>query len=213
MLAELPSARFGHRPHVGLRPELQTAGRTRLDARRLEPLADPIRAERALVDLLGRRLNFGMSNGQPDMQYRSRCSSPAGSRRCRSCTGRWRRRPGQARRHRDPRSACTGPCASATSTCRRRAVFVELDQVPVVPCRRRHRLVRVVERRLAERHVVPLDTCDLARFAPDARRHVDVLADLFLALHSAARGAAGDLTGASGLICSVPSALLPSRSG
>src|SRR5262249_1044125 len=51
-------------------------------------------------------------------------------------------------------------------------VFVELDQVPVVPRRGRHRLIRVVERGLLERHVVPLDTRDLACLAANARRHV-----------------------------------------
>src|SRR5262249_11401041 len=71
-----------------------------------------------------------------------------------------------------------------------RLMLVKLDQVPVVPCRVRHRLVRVVERRLLEGHVVPLDARDLARLAADARRDVDVLADLVLALDARARHAA-----------------------
>ena len=57
-------------------------------------------------------------------------------------------------------------------------VLVELDQVPVVPRRRGHRLVGVVEGGLAERQVVPLDAGDLARLAADAGRHVDVLGRL-----------------------------------
>src|SRR5207247_1471079 len=48
----------GERTHVALRPELQTAGRTRFDARRFEPLPDAIRAERALVDFLGRAVEL-----------------------------------------------------------------------------------------------------------------------------------------------------------
>ena len=63
-------------------------------------------------------------------------------------------------------------------------MLVELDQVPVVPRRRRHRLVRVVERRLLERHVVPLDARNLARLAADAGSDVDVFADLFRTLNT-----------------------------
>src|SRR5476651_762416 len=52
MLAQLRRTRVGDRPHVGFRAELQAPCRARLDARRLEPLPDAVRAERALVDLL-----------------------------------------------------------------------------------------------------------------------------------------------------------------
>ena len=69
-------------------------------------------------------------------------------------------------------------------------MLVELDQVPVVPRRRRHRLVGVVEGRLLERHVVPFDAGDFARLTTDARGDVDVLADLVFALDAATRHAA-----------------------
>src|SRR3989440_170557 len=64
-------------------------------------------------------------------------------------------------------------------------VLDELDEVPVVPVGRGHRLVRVVKRRLAERVIVPLDAGHLARLTADAGRHVNVLADLDLALRTA----------------------------
>src|SRR5438067_8144802 len=51
MLAQLPCAAVGERPHIGFRAELQTARRARLDARGLETLAHAIRAERALEHL------------------------------------------------------------------------------------------------------------------------------------------------------------------
>src|SRR5207247_11399773 len=70
-------------------------------------------------------------------------------------------------------------------------VLVELDQIPEIPRRRRHRLIGVVECRLLERHVVPLDARDLAGLAADTRRDIDVLADFFLALNAGARHAAG----------------------
>src|SRR5438094_991980 len=54
MLAELACARFSQAAHIGLRAELQAAGRTRFDARRFEPLSNAVRAQRALVDPLRR---------------------------------------------------------------------------------------------------------------------------------------------------------------
>src|SRR2546425_83456 len=52
--------------------------------------------------------------------------------------------------------------------------------------RRWHGLIRVVERGLLERHVVPLDARNLARLAADARGDVNVFADLFRALDAGA---------------------------
>ena len=65
-------------------------------------------------------------------------------------------------------------------------MLVELDQVPVVPLRRRHRLIGVVEGRFAERMIVPFDAGHLAGLAADAGRDVDVLADFLLALRALA---------------------------
>ena len=93
---------------------------------------------------------------------------------------------------RDRRSACTDPCASATGWYRRAIlVLIELDQVPEVPARLRHRLVRVVKGGGAERHVVPLDASHFARFAADARGGIDELADFVVALHPEAGRSAG----------------------
>src|SRR5713226_8663111 len=52
MFAQLPCAGVSQRTHVRFRPEPQTTGRTRLDARRLQTLPHTIRAQRAFVDLL-----------------------------------------------------------------------------------------------------------------------------------------------------------------
>ena len=70
-------------------------------------------------------------------------------------------------------------------------VFVELDQVPVIPCRFRHRLVGVVERGFAERVTVPFQARHFARFAADARGRIHQLADLELAVQPGARDGAG----------------------
>ena len=60
-------------------------------------------------------------------------------------------------------------------------VFNELDQVVVIPLGGGHRLVRIVEGRLAKRMFVPFDTGHLTGFASDTGSDVDVLADLFFA--------------------------------
>jgi hypothetical protein len=70
-------------------------------------------------------------------------------------------------------------------------VLVELDQVPEVPARLRHRLVSVVERGRAERHAVPLDASHFARLAADTRRGIDQLANLEVALHPLTGGRSG----------------------
>ena len=57
-------------------------------------------------------------------------------------------------------------------------VFVELDQVPVIPRRFRHGLVGVVEGGFAEGVTVPFQAGHFARFAADARGGVHQLADL-----------------------------------
>src|SRR5262249_2282659 len=61
-------------------------------------------------------------------------------------------------------------------------VFVELDQVPIVPPRFPHGLVAVIENGRTERQVVPFQASDFAGFASDAGRGVDQLADGVLPL-------------------------------
>src|SRR5437879_13176106 len=61
-------------------------------------------------------------------------------------------------------------------------VFVEEDQVPVIPARLRHGLVGIVENGFAERQVVPLHAGHFAGFAADARRGVDEFANGVFAL-------------------------------
>jgi len=58
-------------------------------------------------------------------------------------------------------------------------VFYKFDQVVVVPLGRRHRLVGVIESRLAKWMIVPFNAGDLTGLTADARGHVDVFADLF----------------------------------
>ena len=59
-------------------------------------------------------------------------------------------------------------------------VLGELDEVPIIPSRRRHGLVSVIENRLGKWKLVPLETSHLASLAPDAGSGVDQFADLLL---------------------------------
>src|SRR6266496_4504690 len=66
-------------------------------------------------------------------------------------------------------------------------VLSKLDQIPIVPLRRRHRLVSVIESRFPERMIVPFDACDFACFATNACSHIDVFADFDCALRALTR--------------------------
>jgi hypothetical protein len=70
-------------------------------------------------------------------------------------------------------------------------VLGEFDEVPIVPLRSGHRLVSVVEGRLAEGVIVPLDTGYFAGFTTDAGGYIYILTDIYFAL----RATTGDGTG------------------
>src|SRR5579872_4763164 len=65
VLAQLRGAALGMLQHVVLGAELQTSGGTRLDAGRLEARAHAVRTQRALVNLLGRGIEFRDVVGTP----------------------------------------------------------------------------------------------------------------------------------------------------
>ena len=66
-------------------------------------------------------------------------------------------------------------------------VLVELDQVPVIPCRFRHGLVTIGKVSLAEGVAIPFEAGHFTRFATDAGGGVDEFADLKFAVHARAR--------------------------
>ena len=70
-------------------------------------------------------------------------------------------------------------------------VLVELDQVPVIPCRLRHRLVAVIKGGFGERVTVPFQAGDFAGFAADARGRVHQFADLEFTVQTGTRNHAG----------------------
>src|SRR5271169_2332131 len=58
-VTKLSRALFGHHLHFVLGAEMQAPGRTRLDTSRLETSAHAVRAQRALINLLGCRIELG----------------------------------------------------------------------------------------------------------------------------------------------------------
>ena len=70
-------------------------------------------------------------------------------------------------------------------------VFIELDEVPIIPSRFRHGLVGIVESGFAEGVAVPFQACYFAGLAADAGGGVHQLADLEFAVQAGAGDSAG----------------------
>jgi hypothetical protein len=70
-------------------------------------------------------------------------------------------------------------------------VFIELDEVPIIPGRVGHGLVGIVEDRLAECQSVPLQARNFAGFAADAGGCIDQLADVKVTLEAGSRDGTG----------------------
>ena len=66
-------------------------------------------------------------------------------------------------------------------------VLIELDEVPVIPRRFGHGLVRVVEIGLREAVTVPFEAGDFAGFAADAGGGVDQFANVVVAAGTGSR--------------------------
>src|SRR5262249_49491320 len=68
--------------------------------------------------------------------------------------------------------------------------FLELDQVPEIPCRLRHGLVGVLKQRLAELITVPLQAGDLAGLAADASGGIHQFANVIITGNASTRRSA-----------------------
>src|SRR5208282_1332928 len=192
VLAQLPGASLGEILHVVFAAEVQATGGTGFDAGGLEPLAHAVDAERALEHLLGGRIELGNIEGTAahavsaaDTVLLLKVDDAIRILHDRAIGGTGRQAAGVGAMH---------ALIFAHQQLQRAIfalVFVELDEVPVVPRRRGHRLIAVVEDGLGERIPVPLETCDFTGFAADARGGVDQLADLVVALDIFARSGSG----------------------
>ena len=184
VLTKLLGASLREVHHVVLGSEVETAGGAGLDASRLQSLAHPVNAQRALEHLLGRGIELG------NIERTSADTIAAANAilllKINDAIGVLHDRAIGGTRLQASRIGAVHALVFAHEQ-RDAAVFalvlVELDEVPVIPRRFRHRLVAVVEHRVGERIPVPLETCHFTGFAADARGGVNQFADLIVALH------------------------------
>src|SRR6266446_654693 len=183
VIAKLLRSPLGEELHVVLAAEMQATCGAGFDACRLQPLADAICAERAFVDSFGFRIEFGNVEGAAgdavtaadavvllkiyDAVRVLNDGAIGGAR-------------GEASRVGTVHALILAhePHQGAVFSF----VFIEANQVPVIPARVRHGLVAVVKNRGAEGQVVPFHAGDFAGLAADASGSVDELADLEFAL-------------------------------
>src|SRR5256884_6741345 len=184
MLAKLLRAPFGKKPHILLTAEVQTARRAGLDARRLEPFADAIRAQRTLENAMG--LGVHLRNVKRASGDAIAAANAIGLLEIDDAIGVLHDGAVRGTRRQAAGLGAVHALVFAHQPHQRTVfladVLVEENQVPVIPARFRHRLVRVVENGFAERKVVPLHAGDFASLATDAGRGVDEFADGVFAL-------------------------------
>src|SRR5258706_5490941 len=192
VVAKLFRAAFSKELHIVLAAKVQTARRTRLDARRFEPLTHAIGAQGALENAIVLRIHLrnveGASRdaiaaadaiGLLEIDDAIGILHDGAVRGTRSEAARLRTVHALVFAHQPHESAVFA------------FVFVEEDQVPIIPARLWHGLIGIVEDGFAEGQVVPLHARDFAGFAADACCGVNEFADGVFAL----RVLAGDSSG------------------
>src|SRR5712692_10634122 len=192
IIAQLLRALLCDEFHVVFGAELETAGRTRLDACRFETLANAVGAECALVNALGLGIEArniegttGHAEFAADTVFLVKVDDAVGVLHDGAV--------GRTSRQASGVGAVHALIFSHQPLDRaiRILVLIELDEVPEIPARLGHGLVGVVEGGRRERQVVPLDACYFARFAADAGGSVDQFADFEVALHALAGRGSG----------------------
>ena len=180
MFAAAASTRVvGQLLHVFFAAEMQAARGTRLDARRLQPRAHAVRTQRALVNLL--RLRIELRNIERAARHAILAADAVILLKIDDAVGVLHN--GAVGRT-GAQAAGIGAMQAAVLAHQplQRAVFgdvfIEADQVVVIPLQIRHGLVSVVEKCLAERIAVPFETRDFAGFAADAGGDVDQFRDV-----------------------------------
>src|SRR5256885_7023482 len=162
--------------HVFFASKVQTTCRTRLDARGLQPFADAVRTQRALVNAL--RLFIELRNIERASADAISATDALVLLKIHNPVRVLDNRPVRWARSQTTRLRAVHALIFSHQP-HQRAIFllvlIEQNQVPIIPPRLRHRLIRVVKRRRRKRHVVPLDACYFARLAADASRRVHQL--------------------------------------
>lgn len=189
-VAKLFRARFRQLLHLRLRPEVQAAGRARFNAGWFETNRHAVVAQRALENLMRLRTEFWNIERAPrdavaatDAVLFLKIHDAVGVLHDGAVGGTCRQTARIFAVHalifaHQQHHAAVGAL-----------VFIEFDQVPVIPRRFRHGLVGVVKSRLAERVTVPFQARHFARFAPNARGGIHQLANLKFPVQPGARNA------------------------
>ena len=189
---QLAGTLIGDELHVIFAAKLQTPGGTRLDACRFQPLANPVRTQCALINLLRAGIESGnieWAAGNTKLAANAivliKINDPVGVFHNGAVGGTGRKASGICAVH-----ALVFPHQPLDSSIFA-LVLIEFDQIPKVPARLGHGLVGVVESGRAEGHVVPLDARHFARFTADAGGGINQFADFVIALHPEASGRSG----------------------
>ena len=147
MLAKLLRTIAREIQHVFLAAEVQASRRTRLDACRFEPFAHAIRAQRALEDTIGLGVHF--RNVERASRDAVAAANTVGLLKIDDTVGVLHDGPVRGTSRQAPRLRAVHALVFAHQPHQRAIlfsnVFVEEDQVPVIPPRLRHRLIGIVE--------------------------------------------------------------------
>src|ERR1700686_2411031 len=174
MITKLLGASLGEELHVVLAAEMQAPCWARFDACRLQPFAHAVGTERALVDALGFRVEFGNVEGATgdavtaaDAVLLLKIDDAVGVLHNGAVGGASGEASGIGAvhalilAHKPHQGAIFG------------FVLIELDEVPIIPPGVRHGLVGVVKNGGAEGQVVPFHASDFTGLAADASGGVD----------------------------------------
>src|ERR1041384_417949 len=178
-IAKLRRASFSQLFHLVFGAEVQTSGGTGFYTGGLEPGPNSIGAQRTLEDFLGRRVEF--RNVERAARNTVLTADTVLLIEVDDAVGVLNNRAVSGTRAQAARIGAVHALVLAHEPHQGSVftfVLVELDQVPVVPFGRGHRMVSIIEGRLAERIGIPFDAGDLASLAADARRRIHELADL-----------------------------------
>ncbi len=158
---------------------MQAAGRTGLDAGRLQPFADAIRAQCAFIDPLGFRIEFR------NIEWAACNAIPAAN-----TIGLLKVHDAVGILHDGTIGGASFQAAGLSAmhalmfshqplqTVVFALVLVKQNQVPVIPPRIRHGLVSIVKYGRRKRHAVPFYACHLACLTPNTGRGVNQFAYL-----------------------------------
>ena len=166
MFAKLRRALLAKLLHIVFRSEVQTSRRTRFDASRFKPGADPVRTQSALMNLLRFRIklrNIERAAGHAVLAADAIVLVKVDDAICILHDGAVSRTGAKTSRVGTMQAAILAhqPTESAVVG----NMLIEADQVVIIPFQIWHGLVGIIKNRFPKRIAIPLKTSDFARFA------------------------------------------------